>query len=500
MYPWLIWAFDRRYGGANAEQFEQIFRRADCLLTLISERHSRCTDQRTEVHAAEMIGRQKLVPALAQWSSSSRLSTYATRENTVARYFQNPLGGLGQYYLGTLRELRVLDVGERGWISYTQERGQPLAEAVDRYVDGDLFFATLEFDRVPPRRLDELSTFCFCQVPASRDEHARLTELLLHVSPFGDLGSEQRRLSLGLALAMVQASQACAPMRMDLERFQSVVYGRSFGSGRAWNIPSRLDASASGWALYVRNDLLSIAVQSVFALALKQMVLTGARCANGQDVSKWFQGTRLVRKVAKALGGETFAAARKRLAAVLAPIDRIDLPEHEWAYSRAILERYTESEDESADEAVMTYALKLLAALATRSHEGDAYAASPFAGEFLDDYPVNLQTFSDVAHGEWTRLTIAELLGWLADKWGIETHLRIALRKLRSNPQSTFRVRPTERGLEVMERIPKPTRTNPRMQRGLQILRDLGAIEDGAGGSTLTSFGQRKLREIADEQ
>jgi ribosomal protein S19E (S16A) len=51
-----------------------------------------------------------------------------------------------------------------------------------------------------------------------------------------------------------------------------------------------------------------------------------------------------------------------------------------------------------------------------------------------------------------------------------------------------------------MERIPKPTRTNPRMQRGLQILRDLGAIEDGAGGSTLTPFGQRMLRQIADEQ
>lgn len=44
LYPWLIWSFDKRFLEADANEFEQIFRRADCLLTLIAERHARITD------------------------------------------------------------------------------------------------------------------------------------------------------------------------------------------------------------------------------------------------------------------------------------------------------------------------------------------------------------------------------------------------------------------------------------------------------------------------
>jgi hypothetical protein len=452
------------------------------------------------VHAAGMIGRQKLVPALDDWRSTSRLSTYATREDSGSRYFKNRLGGLGQYYFGTLQDLQVLDVGERGWITYTRERGQALAEAVDRHVDGDLFFEVLESDRVSLERLDSMRTFCFCQLPQSRDEHAQLADLLLRISPASEAESRQRRLSLGVALALVQASEASALMHVDLDSFQSAVYGRSFGQSGTWTVPSRLESSARGWALYVRNDLLSIAAQAIFAVALKQMDSTNTVFASGTDFSQWFKGTPLVRKVAKALAADSFDAAKRRLAMVLAPIDRFDAAEHEWTYSRAILDRYTESEDESADEAVLTDSMKVLGALSARTHEPNAYAASPFAGEFLDHYPINLQTFADLAQGEWAQLSIAELLGWLADKWGIETHLSIALRKLRYNSQSTFRVRPTDQGLKVVPRIPRPTRTNPRMRQGLQMLRDLGAIEDDDGGSKLTDFGRQVLGEITDEQ
>ena len=82
------------------------------------------------------------------------------------------------------------------------------------------------------------------------------------------------------------------------------------------------------------------------------------------------------------------------------------------------------------------------------------------------------------------------------NRWGIETHLSVALRKLRHNPQATFRVRPTEAGLRVVPEIPPPTRTNPRMKQGLQMLRDLAAITDTDDGSRLTDFGKRMLREV----
>src|SRR5688572_32836981 len=70
IYPWFIWAFDRRYPSADSAKFEQMYRRADCLLTWIAERHSQCTDQQADKHAAGMIGRQKLVPALNELQGS----------------------------------------------------------------------------------------------------------------------------------------------------------------------------------------------------------------------------------------------------------------------------------------------------------------------------------------------------------------------------------------------------------------------------------------------
>jgi hypothetical protein len=44
-YPWLIWSYDLRYSKDDPVRFVEFFRRADCLFTLISERHARMTDQ-----------------------------------------------------------------------------------------------------------------------------------------------------------------------------------------------------------------------------------------------------------------------------------------------------------------------------------------------------------------------------------------------------------------------------------------------------------------------
>ena len=60
------------------------------------------------------------------------LSDYATREDVPSRYFKNRLGGLGQYYVSTLRELGLLDNTEGKTPRYTLERGAVLAEAMDQ--------------------------------------------------------------------------------------------------------------------------------------------------------------------------------------------------------------------------------------------------------------------------------------------------------------------------------------------------------------------------------
>ncbi|RYF46244.1 MAG: hypothetical protein EOO27_39800, partial [Comamonadaceae bacterium] len=50
LYPWLVWSFEPRFPGADAAQFIEFFRRADCLFSLIAERHGRVTDGDAERH------------------------------------------------------------------------------------------------------------------------------------------------------------------------------------------------------------------------------------------------------------------------------------------------------------------------------------------------------------------------------------------------------------------------------------------------------------------
>lgn len=128
-YPWLIWAFDQAGIRDFDEEFIELFRRADCLFTLIAERHAVVQGDDYERHAAAMVGSNTFAELARSLDASStvRLSDYSHRETAKQCYFKNKLGGLGQYYIGVLRELNMLDGDSRNGIKYTRQIGQPLA-------------------------------------------------------------------------------------------------------------------------------------------------------------------------------------------------------------------------------------------------------------------------------------------------------------------------------------------------------------------------------------
>jgi hypothetical protein len=78
-------------------------------------------------------------------------------------------------------------------------------------------------------------------------------------------------------------------------------------------------------------------------------------------------------------------------------------------------------------------------------------------------------------------------------QWGVARHLRVALRKLRGERRDTFRIRPLEGELRVVE-APEPVFTQPRVSRAQQILRDLGLVAyDDEGVLVLTDRGRTEL-------
>ena len=277
---------------------------------------------------------------------------------------------------------------------------------------------------------------------------------------------------------------------------------RFLPEAKPWNIPPSLLPTARAWATYVRNDLLSVAAQTIFFSSLSILGKCELRFDTAQDFGNWLTGRRKIKKLAKELGGATFGDALRSVRRTVPPLSDWDLADHEFQLSYDCMSRFGEIDDEATASVAIGRGIQSLVLLAARvDAQVPEYDASLLADEFLKGYPVNLQSFRRHALNEWQSLSIPSLVGWLVRDWGINTHLRIALRKLRQNPQATFRVQPTEQGLLVEDEVPPPVPTNPRLRQGIQVLRDLGCIMESGPESTpaLTSLGQSLLAGVVGE-
>jgi hypothetical protein len=122
-YPWLIWAFDKAEYRDFNDAFIERFRRADCLFYLIAQRHAVVCGGDADDHAAAMVGSDTLAAVARSLGvdGAIRLSDFSLRRGATKRYFANKLGGLGQYYLGVLRELSILDGDSSSGVRYTRQ-------------------------------------------------------------------------------------------------------------------------------------------------------------------------------------------------------------------------------------------------------------------------------------------------------------------------------------------------------------------------------------------
>ena len=195
----MVWTFDQLPGPKSYEDLVAWVRRADCLFTMIGNRHRIVSgDNDYQKHDAGLIGNQKVRPVVAKFRSGERirLMDYTREDENPLRYFKNPLGGLKQYYLGPLEDLGLMKAEGR-IVKCTRERGVPLAEAFDMAVDRKLFVATVLGEEVSTEQLDKLAAFCPCQLTdSSGQEHEILGTLFFDKDPeYGDEGRQRTALA-----------------------------------------------------------------------------------------------------------------------------------------------------------------------------------------------------------------------------------------------------------------------------------------------------------------
>lgn len=497
-YPWLLWKFSQSGGTLDAAQFHELYRRADCLFTLIAEAHSRAVGGDADRHGSRMVGRDTLVPALRDLEAGKqlRLSAFATQEDSDRRYFKNRLGGLGQYYLGTLEELGIL-AGRKGqFILYDKVMGGEIAARFDAGVPGTKFWDALSRDVVTPTLLNELVAFCPCQLSANHAEFSWLADLFFERAVSKEGGSGRRRNAFALLLHLTRALETDPDAAIDPRTFRESCYAGSLPDGSLWAIPETLIQTRDEWRLYQRNELLSVSSQALLTMLVRALELCEGIPSTARDVAEQLCSTPGVRRIA----GKKWIDYVRECRAELPPLERHGDENHELATVRRLFALDTMGgplpELGKGTECV----LRVLATMVVRAESGDTspYGKLPMTDAVLADYPINLASFQTVELA-WRALTVGEVVKWLICEWACETHLRIALRKLRFEQKDTFRFYPTDRGL-TPRKVPPFDYSNPRLRQAIQMLRDLYALEaDADGRMQITPAGREWLESVCQK-
>jgi len=488
-YPWLIRSFEQRYRDHSINEFRRVLRRAECLFALIAIRHARVSADRDDGrHGAGMVGRLSLL-RIPEDAHTINLDEHAALEG-ANRYFLNKLGGLGQYYFGPLRDLRVLDYasqGEDALPGYDKVRGGALADALAAVVPEDVFFRLLEKDKMRWTDLDGLSEFCPCALRESAAERSLLLDLFFaKTDAYRFPEANNRRASLGLILDLLSRISRLEGYSAE-SIYRAATYTKSLPDGTNWDVAPLLATARKGWGTYQQNELFSLALQALFAATLGAINCRhSGRLESADGAGEVCVG--LLESTAH-LRARRVADVVRELEIGLPPLRAWQDENHEMQRGWRILDASSEDSDLTrlADEA-----LNLLLSLLARGIDENPYGEFDFDPDHFGDKEVHLLSFGRAWRSIWADLTVEQLVRWLAVRWGVQRHLTVALRKLRGERRDTFRIRPLDQELRVIE-VPPPAATVPRLGRAFQILRDLDLTDLDDGWPRLTVSGRSEL-------
>jgi hypothetical protein len=478
--PWFIWSYAQRHRNTTVSKFIEMLRRAEVLLALIGIRHALTTnDGFPDQHDGALVGVDTLrsVVTNARANAVIRLSEYATLDDVDERYFKNRRGGLGQYYLGPLRdEYQLLGEREGRVIDFTIERGKPMAEAVAAGVNSEKFFQCLDADRASIQDLDSLSPFCPCQLrtKSRRSERALLLDTVLGLQPSLSLNAETRRRSIELIIDFLRAAGGCESQSVPEDEFLVACYARVLPNGQRWTPAASNASTADLWAFYVRGELLSLAMQRLFREALLAIDKGGPPLTTVEAAGRWCTSVDPFMQVIRK---KTFDDLLGDIHTDLPALSDVGQKHHEMELWELV------SSKSSAPSAAIDYSIRLILTLVARHEKGSCTIEEAIGPNRirLENYPINADTVFARARTRWRGMMMSV---WLADilSWILATHRQVALRKLSQSGDDTRRLRMGDSSLYVDGDPIEVARTVPRLKQALRFLHDLGLTSPGAPG------------------
>lgn len=487
-YPWLLSRFEKA-GWRDEEKMLTMLRRAECLLTMVSLQHEHQLQDGTDDHRAAMVGVDTLVKAIARVNQGEQIaiSEYSDLEESENRYFANPVGGLGQYYFGALWGLGLLDGDSPRGMRLPKGTGTVIADMVERHIPGDIFMNALSANLVDKTVLDELSSFCSCKLKDSAEECEALIGVMLkgwtvlnpdEVAAVEEVQANTTR-AHSLAYLCVLADSACeSKQSFGMPVFRAMSYTGFDATGQRLPLPDSLSTTENHWKVYQRNELVSISLQGLLFSSLRAAELDGSRFSSTKALSDWFWEEGAGAEVVNLIGGEGVSSDwMVKLAEKLPHYSDWTHAEHETQCMERI-SHSTNKQGVSQSQlfGIVRDSLSVLASVLCRDENKEVYSDVKFPEGYLQYYPVNLASIRTEWNEQLSVLSVKQALSLFVKNSCLDTHLRVAMRKLRQQGRNTFRFEPTEIGINI-KAIPRAAHTTPRFKQAVRILMDLGILE-----------------------
>jgi len=372
-----------------------------------------------------------------------------------------------------------------------KETGAKIADAMSLGVSGDAFIQALESDEVTLSVLDNLSCFCHCQLTTSDKEASMLINLMREGWPAisdssedvesaeEEVSSKARSQSLAL---LIKLSGICAESKkmFDVYHFRGMTYSQSDMDKQPITYSESLSQIVGHWQVYQRNEVLAVAMQGLFFVLLRAVDLNAEsinkRFMSTRELCGWFWKEGLGNKAFNIDGAVSLSDALTARSDQLPAFGDWRNEAHECQLIEAIVKQTEQASlSEAALVRITSMSLDVLAAVCCRAENQGAYGEVQFRAGYLDPYPVNLNSVAKAINDTLSQLPLVDALVKFTTHYCLDSHLRVAMRKLRQQGQNTSRFEMTENGL-VIKVIPPATHTSPRFYQAMRILRDLGLM------------------------
>ena len=192
-------------------------------------------------------------------------------------YFKDSLGGFGQYYLGAMQAMRIVDYSQNpSWVYPLTQRGEALALAYEKSISKTNYFKLLkDEDQIDAlRRRDAIGlgkVGCICPEALSKGSDLPLLhEAFFRFDQTNDEYNNshiRRRLALAVALDIVRGARG----KFERKMLRPALYLGEYRPGLHYQPTSGLEDWSLRWQMVSVRHQYTFALQSLWAAFILQL-------------------------------------------------------------------------------------------------------------------------------------------------------------------------------------------------------------------------------------